>query len=176
VSDGAGLTQIGFKPACYSGLMTRLMVILLVCLSGFFVACKREGTPQNKKPDITMAIRSNSLTNPDAWRVVRLEGEGASDVAALNIDDTPWSFKVGKRYKIINNQGSNHPLELLNADGDALLKQLGGNAGLLEADPDINFVRVNNGFIFTVTSSLTAQLKTYICGLHPDMTGSINIE
>jgi hypothetical protein len=172
VPDGARLTQIGLKLACYSGFMTRLIVILLVCLAGFFVACKPD-IPQDKKPDVTIRIRSNGIFT--AWRVVSVEG--ADDVALLDTDDTPWTLKVGKRYKIVNNQGTEHPLNLLNSGGDALLKQLGGgDTGLLESDPEIDFVRVNNGFIFTATSSLAAQLSSYICALHPDMTGFISVE
>ena len=114
--------------------------------------------------DVTFTIDNVGFS---AYVVTGVEG---AEIAELNVDNTPWTLEVGKRYRIVNQGGAAHPL-VLRSGQEVLLSQQGG--GAFADDAEVAFERDDEGIAFTLTKALAQVLDTYVCAFHPTMTGAI---
>ncbi|MFB6248214.1 MAG: hypothetical protein ABEL97_06570 [Salinibacter sp.] len=121
--------------------------------------------------DVTITITNQGTS---AWEVTDVQG--ASGVAQTGTDNPTLTLKVGTRYRIDNNGGSNHPFALQNANGEYLLRQESGRAGSFEDDSDVNYQESTDRVAFTYTQSLADATETYICTVHPSMEGTVQID
>ena len=143
------------------------LAVLLALLSSLLFACN----PKTQAETIAATLTIKANTNFNAWIVTELDGD---NVAEVNVENTPWKLGIGKRYRIINSEGSEHPFELLNAANEPLLAQFSNfRKGSLENDATINFVANSDGISFTVTQTLANQLEHYYCFFHPLMKGNV---
>ena len=104
-----------------------------------------------------------------AWEVTALDGE--ESVADIGVENPTLTLREGVRYTVENGGWSFHPLELFDADGEALLSQDG--SGSFEDDPAVDWVDSGETLSFTVTEALAAELDGYICTVHPSMEGVV---
>ena len=107
----------------------------------------------------------------EAWVVTSVDGD--RNVANVDEENPTLRLQVGNRYRIENLAAAEHPLELLDTDGNVLLAQ--GGAGTLADDGEIAYAEDASGVSFTLTEALAEQLAGYQCGVHPEMAGDIEI-
>lgn len=149
---------------------TAHQLVLFLFLGSLFMACsnKKVEPTQSIQADVTVTIDNVGST---AWEVTDIKGDNT--FSALNSENSDWTLKNGLRYRIINNGGSIHPLDLRDSQGNLLLTQ-DGSKGSFEADTAVNFQSDQEGITFTVSAKLYPELATYHCSVHAPMTGAIN--
>jgi plastocyanin len=169
--------------------MKKVVIFLLLILSLVGLgSCNGTGTPPatptpNPTPNptptptevITLTFRAASFSD---WSLDKVEG--SSTVGTVGNGNPEITLEVGKRYRIINLSGSVHPFALTSSTFwgvDYLLSQKTGQTGRYAFDKDVNFVQspTNDGFTFTLTAKLAAELKSYICTAHTGMVGQIKV-
>lgn len=143
--------------------------IISISITLLALGLAQETSTQETEADVTITI-----DNRGASAYVVTEVSGAEAVAELTTDNSTWTLEVGKRYRIINNGGAGHPLQLRGEEG-VLLSQLSGtgSASSLQSDEAIAFESDEAGISFTLTEELAQVLTSYRCAYHPGMTGSI---
>jgi len=73
---------------------------------------------------------------------------------------------VDWRFEVVNPHTTDHPLDLTTFGwGAVLLSQ--DSDGLLESEATIDWVENADGFVFTLTATLAAELGGYQCATHP---------
>lgn len=148
-----------------------LLSCLLIVLVSACGSTEETTPPDEDEPtppggiDVTFTITNRSSTD---WIVT---DAGGSTVAEENSPDVTWLLELDKRYRIINNAGAAHPLELLGEGDERLLAQTGD--GTLEADPAIAYEEDDEGITFTMTGDLVERIRAYLCTFHPQMRGEI---
>jgi hypothetical protein len=133
--------------------------------------------PDNTNPDptpdkvVTITFKAASFSD---WRLDAVEG--SSTVGTIGNGNPAITLEVGRRYRIINPDGAIHPFALTNSTvhgTDYLLSQ--GGAGSFASDAEVNYMKNSDGFSFTLTQTLVAELKSYICTAHTPMLGSVKV-
>lgn len=115
--------------------------------------------------DVTIRVGHEG---PQAYLVEHVDG--AEDLSELNVENAPWTLRVGLRYRIVNPAATAHPL-LLRGGSTVLLAQQG--FGSFADDPEVAFKFDDRSLTFTLTRSLARELDNYLCAYHPTMTGPI---
>jgi hypothetical protein len=129
-----------------------------------------EEAVEEETAEAEVVITMENVGN-EAWVVSGIDGN--QNVASVDEENPTLTLQVGNRYRIENLAAAEHPLELLDADGNVLLAQ--GGAGTLADDGEIAYAEDANGVSFTLTEALAEQLAGYQCGVHPEMAGDIEI-
>lgn len=102
--------------------------------------------------------------------------EGADGVGEMEAQNASLTLQVGQRYRFdVSDVNSNvHPLELRDADGNALLSQ-GRSAGSFADDEEVAFEVDDDSLTFTLSEALAAELALYRCIPHRSMEAEITI-
>lgn len=132
-------------------------------------------TPPTTPPE-TPSIITLTFSTPSSADFKLERVEGATNVGQIGGLDPEITLEVGKRYKIVNPLGSVHPFALTASTSwgvSYLLSQ--GGLGSFAADTEVKYEKNTDGFTFTLTQQLAAQLKSYICASHPGMLGFIKV-
>ncbi|MGL4611558.1 MAG: cupredoxin domain-containing protein [Trueperaceae bacterium] len=151
-----------------------VVVFLEACTEDFIYRA-----PQKTEPPVTdpgpaleeIAISFVAASSED-WKLESVLGP-LTTVPAGELDPT-IALEVGKRYQIINKGGAAHPFAIVSQDASTLLLSEWG-IGTFEQNPTINFVKNSDGFTFTLTGELAAQMASYVCTYHADMAGIITV-
>lgn len=160
--------------------MTRRITLMSFGLLALLAlsACPAESSNGSDAQEPNTDEVTLTINNIDAaaWYVVSVDG--ADDVAAEGEENAnpAWQLSVGTRYRINNQGGSAHPLELLSDDATAppLLSQ--ADEGTFESDTEVDYKEDADGITFTLTQALADELASYICTFHSGMEGSIITE
>jgi hypothetical protein len=121
---------------------------------------------------ITLTFSASDTSNYTLEKV-----EGASTVGMAGMTDPEITLGVGKRYRVINQVLLVHSFVLSGvatySKAKVLLTDTG--EGSFVDDAEVKFVKNSDGFSFTLTSQLAAELKSYICFYHTDMLGLLKV-
>ena len=114
-----------------------------------------------------------TFTALDAQDYILEAVEGEDGVGEAGAKDPVLNLTVGNRYRIVNRVNDSHPLEFIAQGGlpgedEVLFSQLDsvGNDTFVN-DPEVNFVKREDGFSFTLTRELAGELDGYRCAYHP---------
>lgn len=147
----------------------RLIVLGLGVL--FLVSCGGSSVDVPMSGDITLTFRAASFID---WR---LEDASESGIGQVGANDPELTLTVGRRYRIVNPDSAIHPFALSSqsawSTANLLLAENG--EGSFASNGAVNYVANSDGFTFTLTAELAAQLKSYICRRHPDMLGVVKV-
>lgn len=121
------------------------------------------------EPAETVLLTFNAV---DAQDYILEAVEGEADVGEISEKDPVLILSIGKRYRIINRVKNSHPFEFVNRGAAAvedtvLLSQLEADTEAFTEDPEVNFVKREDGFSFTLTRELAGDLDGYRCAYHP---------
>jgi hypothetical protein len=119
---------------------------------------------------VTLTFKAASFSD---WK---LESTSEPGIGEVGTNDPEITLEVGRRYRIINPDGAIHPFALTNSTvhgTDYLLSQ--GGTGSFASDTEVNYIKNTDGFTFTLTRTLAAELKSYICTAHTPMLGSVKV-
>lgn len=150
--------------------MKRRLIILGLCLF-LLVSCEGSSTDVPMSGDITLTFKAASFSD---WRLDAVDG--SSTVGTIGNDNPTITLEVGRRYRIINTDSVVHPFALTNSTThgvDYLLSD--GGTGSFANDAEVNYVKNTDGFSFTLTAKLAAELKSYICTAHSPMIGTVKV-
>jgi hypothetical protein len=157
---------------------------LVVLLVGFAVLNSCGGsdtqTPMpNPDPNNPPAVITLTFSAPSSSNYILEKVEGASNVGMAGMANAEITLEVGKRYRIVNQALGAHPFAFSSsttyttASGTLLLTESG--AGSFATNTGVNYVKNSDGFTFTLTSELAAQLKSYLCTFHSPMLGVVKV-
>lgn len=114
-----------------------------------------------------------TFTALDAQDYILESVEGEEGVAEAEAKDPVLTLTEGNRYRIVNRVNDSHPLEFTARGGapvedTVLFSQIDGvgNEAFM-TDPEVNFVKREDGFSFTLTRELAGELDGYRCAYHP---------
>ncbi len=145
--------------------------IIMVLLALFLVACGRLSVDVPMATEITLTFSVSSFTD------YRLEAVSEAGVGQVGTNDPEITLTVDRRYRIVNKALGEHPFAFSSSPTysitDLLLTDSG--TGSFVTRPGVNFVKNGDGFTFTLTSELAAELKSYICTLHSQMIGAVKV-
>jgi PKD repeat protein len=127
-----------------------------------------EEAADNEESTLTM---DNSGIN--AW-VVPSADEAHVEIAGET--NPTITLETGIRYTVSNEGWNRHPVAFYNEQGELLLSQEPNESGAFENDNDINWSDSGSSFSFTLTEPLAQEINTYICTVHNQMEGSIQVE
>jgi hypothetical protein len=151
-----------------------LFAVLLTALLLTSCAAPDDGnTDPDPTPDevITLTFEAASFSD---WRLDAVDG--SSTVGTVGNGNPGITLEVGRRYRIINVDSIVHPFALTNSitwGTDYLLSQ--GGTGSFAEDAEVNYEKNTDGFTFTLTRALAAELKSYICTAHTPMVGAVTV-
>lgn len=150
--------------------MARRLIILGLCLF-LLVSCEGSSTDVPMSGDITLTFKAASFSD---WRLDAVDG--STTVGATENGDPAITLEVGRRYRIINREGTRHPFALTNSatHGEDFLLSDGGTGSFVE-DAEVNYVKNTDGFSFTLIRALATELKSYICTAHSGMIGEVKV-
>ncbi|WP_185911686.1 GLUG motif-containing protein [Halonotius roseus] len=127
-----------------------------------------EPTDGEIEGDITITLNNVGVS---AWEVTSIDGD--DDVASTIEDNPTLTLKPGERYVIENDGRDGHPLEFRDETGGPLLSQ--SNSGEFEDDSEVEWVNEDDELAFTLTEELADAINSYICTIHHQMEGDIQI-
>lgn len=150
--------------------MKRGLIILGLCLF-LLISCEGSSTDVPMSGDITLNFKAASFSD---WSLEAVDG--SSTVGTIGNGNPAITLEVGRRYRIINQSISGHPFALTNSVTHGVEYLLSdGGAGSFASDVEVNYVKNTDGFSFTLTGTLAAELKSYICTAHSPMLGSVKV-
>lgn len=129
----------------------------------------------NPDPDIILTFSAPSSANYVLEKV-----EGSTTVGVAGTANAEITLEVGKRYRIINKALGIHPFAFSSSTSYSTANLLLADSsvsgkGSFEDKADVKFVENSDGFTFTLTSELAAQLKSYLCTFHSPMFGVVKV-
>ena len=125
----------------------------------------------NLDPPPSANTVSMTVDNDGAAAYFVSEINGNENVTELDTNNSTWTLTIGTRYVLTITGASNHPFEIRNSSGDALLSQSAD--GSFEGDAGVEFVSSGTQFEFTLTSDLASEIDRYFCTIHSGMNGEI---
>jgi plastocyanin len=114
---------------------------------------------------------SITVDNDGAAAYFVSEINGNENVTELNTNNSTWTLTVGTRYVLTVRGAGNHPFEIRNQAGEALLSQ--SVEGSFETAEGVDFISDGTQFEFTLTSDLVLEIDRYFCTIHSGMNGEI---
>lgn len=150
---------------------------LSILLAGFLAAAPLMAGAQ--EPDVVVTL---GQVGESAWFVQSLDptDAGVAPTGSGNPNPT-MSFRIGERYRLINNQSALHPFTIAaqGSPSDLLLRQ-GAATGTFESDPDVAWTNSPvSEMTFTMTPALADALfasgkdPVYFCEVHLEMEGAV---
>ncbi len=118
-------------------------------------------------PDVRLKVMGKS-TRTYQWEVIDSGGE--TNLLSTKPNNQNLFLKPGLRYEIMNETSNEHPLAILGAE-QVLLSQ--DELGSYELDNAVAWREQGNIIQFTLTDELAETMETYLCSIHPAMTGSM---
>jgi hypothetical protein len=155
--------------------MKKVVVLFLLMVSFTVMSSCGGSDTQTPLPTPDPDVITLTFSAPSASNYILEKVEGATTVGVAGTTDPEITLGVGKRYRIINQALGIHPFTFSSSatytTANPLLTESGG--GSFATNANVNFVKNSDGFSFTLTSELAAQLKSYLCGFHSDMFGLV---
>lgn len=154
---------------------TQLRVLLstIICTL-LFISCSDNGINDS---ELTQEIDATIVINnvgASAWIIEEVNGDGVS--TQIDVENAQITLIEGGRYQIVNLGAANHPFELRDAEGTALIAEA-GNGSLQNYTPaNVVVDRDEDTITFTLTGNLAENVSTYNCQPHPDMIGDILVD
>jgi hypothetical protein len=147
----------------------RFIVVIFLVL--FLISCGGSSVDVPMSGDITLTFVAASFSD---WK---LESASESGVGQVGATDPEVTLTVGRRYRIVSQSGSVHPFALSDQSTWSLTGLLLGEngGGSFATNAAVSYEDTDDGFIFTLSADLAAQLKTYICMSHSPMLGAIKV-
>ena len=166
--------------------MKKYILTLSVVASMLFLGCSDSSdTSQNSNTSSSSFSQSSSSTQSRSDATIVFGNVGIDDyiisetdnieVTQVGATDPTIVLGVGQRYTFSVLLPTQHPIQLSDSNGEALLA-MGSKDAPFESDEEVNFVDNSDGSIsFTLTQNLANEAVSYRCQFHSDMVGSFDI-